>query len=110
MLVDLDQPLPGDLSQPRVERQRLVTQVVVELFVSLDQYVLNDVGGIEPTKQAAVQTDADHLAQAITVANQQGLTRRVIATGAAQDQFVSVGRSRSHGDFDPLRLTCGIVA
>jgi hypothetical protein len=48
VLMNLDQPLPGNLPQPGIEWERLVPQIIIEFVVCLHEHLLHNVGGVDP--------------------------------------------------------------
>ena len=61
--VQLQQAIPGELPEPGIERQRLLTQVVIEPGISRGQGLLDHVRGIDPFRQPGIEPQADHLAK-----------------------------------------------
>ena len=92
--MELEQPLPGELAEPRVERQRPVPQVVGQALRGVGQRLLHHVGGIDPGRHPAVDAQRDHLPQPAPMPRQQLLPGRLIARTRSLDQFFGVGLLR----------------
>ena len=86
---------PGDLPEPRVERQRTLTQIVGPLPNALGERVLNDVGGIEALPQPIDQTDLDHPPQLGPVALKQRFGGAGFAFDGTMKQFVGIARCKA---------------
>jgi hypothetical protein len=71
-------------------------QVVAQLLVRFQEYVLHDVGGVHARRQPMVETDGDHLPQAVAVAVEEpGPGGHIPATDLGE-QPVGVGLPASH--------------
>ena len=94
--VDFDEPFPGEPPQPRIERHGTISEVVVQAPGGVGQGFLDDVGGIETGGQATVETDRDHLPQAVPMPGQQPLASLAITLAGAVEQFLGIERIRCH--------------
>jgi hypothetical protein len=77
--VQLDQPIRGDLPQPRVKGQGSMTHIVGQFAIRFGQDILNDVGGIDANGQTPVHAEADELAQAAPMLGEQLIAGRAVA-------------------------------
>ncbi len=87
--VELDDPLPGEPAQPRIERQRPVAEEVIQLAAGVGQGLLHDVGRVDQGSQPAVEPHGDHPPQALAVPLQQDIERWPAAAGVLE-QFLSL--------------------
>jgi hypothetical protein len=90
--VGFHQPLPGNPSQPGVERQRLLPQIIRELSSGLGQRVLHQVGGVQAGGQPAVQAQGHHAPQPRPVVFQQLLPSGRVSLRRLAQQLLGVGR------------------
>jgi hypothetical protein len=79
LAVQVNQPLPGQGSQPDVDRYRGRRDVLREAAGHVEKGFLKDVGGVEPPAHAPVEAQADHLAQPVAVVREQRPEGRFIA-------------------------------
>jgi sirohydrochlorin ferrochelatase len=89
--LQLDQPLPGEFPQPRIEGHRAVAQVIGQIAARDGQDVLDDVGGVHASGQSSIHPHRDHLAQPIAVLRQQSLSGRVVAPARPLDELLAIG-------------------
>lgn len=94
--VQLDQPLPGQPPQPRIEGQRPLPQVVVELAGGVGEGFLHHVGRVHAGRQASIQMGGDHATQSAAVTGQQPLPRLVVALPCLFQQVIGTC-FRGHG-------------
>ena len=105
--MELDDPLPGEPAQPRIERQGAVAEEVIQLLAGVGQGFLDDVRGVDQGGQPAVEAHGDHPPQAIAMPLEQHLKRWSAAAGIPE-QFLGLRvfqrlRHRRHSSFDPAK-------
>ena len=98
--MQVDQLLAGQRTQSEVERQRRSASIFRESPGEIEVCLLEDIRRIEPAVQAAVEAQAHHLPQPVTVVGKQlGQCLRVSRQGPV-DLLVAVtgvnGSDRSH--------------
>jgi hypothetical protein len=97
--VQLDHPLPGELPEPREERERPVAQVRIEAGRRRHQRVLDDVGRVEPRQQPPVEPDGDDPPETGPMPLQEPLPGVVVAPTGPLDESLGVQVARrSHRD------------
>ena len=92
--VELDQPEPGHLAEPGVERQGAVAEVAREPQGRVGQRLLDDVGGVNPRGQPPVDPDGDHPPEPIAMPGQEFGPGRRVAEPGRPEQLVGIGRRR----------------
>ena len=104
--MQLDQPVPGQLPQPRVERQRPATQVVRQFLSGIGQDFLDNVRRIDASGETAIHADRDHPAQPVAVPDQELLASGTVAAAGAFDEQIGIRLAdRWHRGVYPLTLT-----
>ena len=71
----VDHRVARDLADPEVERHRRVAQVLIQPLARLDQDVLDDVTGIDPAPQRAIEAELDHPPQRCAIRLPEPLRR-----------------------------------
>src|SRR4051812_3489709 len=96
--MELEQPLPGELPQPRVEWQQSLAEVAGEPPSGVGERLLNDIRGVDAGRQSPIQVEGDHLPQSAAVPGQQPLARSLVAVLGRPKQFelIGVGLARLH--------------
>jgi hypothetical protein len=89
--VQVDQAVPGQLPQPGVEGHGAVAEVFGQLFERLDQRFLDDVGGVEAGREAAVHAHRHHPPQPRPMPIEQLRRRRPVAGPRPTDELFGVG-------------------
>jgi hypothetical protein len=92
----VDQPVPGELAQPRVERQRPSGQIAVQPAVRLREGVLHHVGGVEAGGQPPVHAQRDHTPQPPPVPLQQRAPGLPVSFLGEAEQLLRVGFESGH--------------
>ncbi len=88
VLFELHELLAGELTEPRVEGERLFFGEVGETLGGLDQGVLDHVGRVGAAGEAAVEVDRNHAFESVSMEAEQGLDCGVFAGGDACEQPV----------------------
>ena len=93
----LQQPLAGDVPQPEEERHLRVLAIFGQAAAGFQHRVLDDVRGVDPPLEAAVEAHRDHAPQAVAMPGQQLAPRLLVAPDGAVDQapcldFAGFGR------------------
>ncbi len=89
--MELEQPLPGELAQPRIERQWPGLQVVRQALSGVGQRLLHHVRGVHSGRHPPVDAQRDHLPQPAPMPRQQLLPRSLIARPRSLEQLFGVG-------------------
>jgi hypothetical protein len=84
----LHDPAAGNLAKPGKKGDRPIAEVLLQPAIRLEQGLLDDVGGIDPSRHAAIEPDGDHPPEVFAVLFQQLVTRRLIASTRAVDQLL----------------------
>jgi hypothetical protein len=58
--VEIDQPIPGDLPEPRIEGHRTIPEILGKLAEGLDERFLNHVRGVEARGEPGIHAHRDH--------------------------------------------------
>jgi hypothetical protein len=105
--MELEQPLPGELPEPWVERQRPLAKVAGKSPGGVGEGLLHDIRGVDSGGQAVIEVDGDHLPQSTAVSSQQPLARVVVALCGCLEQFEFSGIELAgrHRPGPPLPLT-----
>jgi hypothetical protein len=90
-------PVPGQLPQPGVERQRPLAGIAVQPAVGLGEDLLDHVGRVHAGGQPRVQAQGDHPPQPRPVPLQQRAAGAAVAGAGAPQQLLGVGRGVGHG-------------
>ena len=96
LAVDLRQPLAGDQPQPQVGGHGAVAREVGQPGGKVEIGVLKDVGGIDPAREPAVESEADHRAQAGAVASPGRGESGLVARSGATEVTLGVVRVLVH--------------
>ena len=97
----LQQPLAGQKPQPEEERHRRVLPVLGQAVAGLEHRLLDDVRGIDPPLEPAVQAQRDHAPQAVAIPGQQLAPRRLVALDCAVDQALRLDVAGGFGLIRP---------
>jgi hypothetical protein len=100
--VQIQEPIPRQLAQPGVERNRPALDVLREPPGGLGHRVLDDVRRIDASRDAVIQPDGDHFAQATAMASQQVVDGHPV-TGCGSVQMTIGARVRL-GNHDCVSL------
>jgi hypothetical protein len=98
--MQLNQPIPGELAQPGVERERAIPQVVVQMLAGVCQGFPHHVGRLDSHRQPAIDPHGNHVPQAAPVLVQEPLACFVVSLSGLPEQFVGVRRLRIHASGD----------
>ena len=82
----LQQPLAGDVPQPEEERHRRILAILGQPPAGLQHRVLDDVRGVDPPLEPAVEAQRDHAPQAVAMPGQQLAPRLLVTLERAVDQ------------------------
>ena len=96
LAVQLNQPFPRQLPQPRIERHRPLAQIFGEPLRGLGQGFLHDIRRIDARGHAAIQPDGNHASQPVPVVHEQLLARSPISLLGPSQQLFSIGGLLGH--------------
>jgi hypothetical protein len=102
--VQIDDAVPGKLTEPGVKRQRPTSQVIGKLPGSIGEGLLNHVRRVDARPKPAVEVDRDHFPQARPMPAQQLLASGLVPVGSPVEQLVGARITPRHRVY-PLRLT-----
>ena len=94
--IELNQPLPGHPSQPRIKRDRLFPRVLDQFPRRFRERVLHDVRRIEANRHPAIHMHGDHPPKPVAMLLQQGIDGRTIGVGGSQQECFGVGVGGGH--------------
>ena len=108
--VQVGQLLAGDQPEPEVERHRLrIAGVVRQPLPGLEIGVLEDVVGIDPTREAAVEPEPDQPPQPVALGVEHRGERGLVAAHGTGQKDVWVGRARTLHQRRSKVRTCRIA-
>ena len=91
------EPLAGEEPQPEEERHVRLPGVLGQPGGGVDVGLLDDIGGIDPALQAAVEPQRDHPPQAVARPHQQGAPGRLVPLCRPPEQASRLARFAGHG-------------
>jgi hypothetical protein len=92
----IDKMLPGDSSQPRVERKWPVTSVRWQSASGFHQGLLDYVRGVHPSGHARVHAYRDHSPEPRSVAVHEALDCAIVTFARSEEKLFSIGILRQH--------------
>ncbi len=92
----IDHMVAGDLAEPEVKRQCWIAKVVGKPLIGLEQDLLDDVAGVDPTGQRVVESQADHAPQGRAVPLPESFRRLGIVLLDALQKYLRFNRVGPH--------------
>ena len=85
--VRIDQLLTRDVTQPEVEGERPVRQIIRKSSSRFEQGILQDIRLVDPALEPPVEAEANHLLEPLTIKREELGHRRLIPSGSPSQQF-----------------------
>jgi hypothetical protein len=97
LAVEVNESLPGHVTQPGIERQRTVAEIVGQLLPGFGQGLLDHVRRIDAGRQTGIHAHGHHLGQLRPMPVQELGDGPLVPAASLAQQFVGVRGRSGHG-------------